>query len=319
MGDAGDFRQRADALWGLVARGTGSLEWVSSQFASQDPVRIADAAGVLMWVGVPDPWRKRLRELAELLPDGEAADNIHIALGPDPADESEASGGSGQLLDGASAPFTHSIWFVEAPLDVVVEAVRRWHAGLGRTDDMSSLAAPLPRLLDQLEPFSIPSWKQLLVETTSRWTAVFSQGSDIYTGDNAGRLLNCRSLKTTYSPHVVREGAVLNYGSRSFWLSDPASPVGYRVVNASYQSRWTWDLAGEEQPFEDVAAYTSTRIPDRFTLARLNAYCAALGIHRADSSFYGPRGVLLVKDIRGWERKPSNVMPSHAWRSTYLS
>lgn len=318
VGNGGDVRQRADSLWGLIARGTASLEWVSRQLASQDPVHIADAAGVLMWVGVPDPWRQRLRRLADLLPDGEAADNIYVALGPDPADESETMG-SGQLLDGGSAPFTNKIWFVEAPLDEVVEAVRRWHAGLGRTDDMSTLRAPLPRLLDQLEPFSIPSWKQLLVETTSRWTAVFSQGSDIYTADNAGRFLNCRVLRTNYSPHVIRAGKVVNFGDRSFWLTDPASPVGHRVVQASYQSRWTWELSGEEQSFEDVAAYGSTRIPDRFTLARLNAYCAALGIHRADPSFYGPRGVLLVEDTRGWERKPRNVMPSHAWRSANLS
>ncbi|QIG43815.1 hypothetical protein G5V58_14480 [Nocardioides anomalus] len=78
----GDFRARATASWGLIARGRESLPFLGSMLASRDPDSVADAAGVLAWLGHADP--TFVDGLVAALPrqaDHESTDAIVLALG----------------------------------------------------------------------------------------------------------------------------------------------------------------------------------------------------------------------------------------------
>ena len=179
----------------------------------------------------------------------------------------------------------------------------------------TTLHEPLSDMVDRLEPFAVPSWKQLIVGTTGDWTAVFSQGSDIYTAQVIADRLGVASVRTHYSPHIVRGGERISYGDRAFWYSDGGGRR--RTIQASFQSRWDWDLSGVPLRFEDRDAYDAKRIPDRLTLARLNDYCRALGIDRNDAAFYRPDGILVERDTSSWSRRRINTMSSARWRVTH--
>lgn len=224
-------------------------------------------------------------------------------------------GWAGDELDGGSlAAFASTIWFVDAPLDAVAEAGIEWLGALGGRRFVPLDGARLPDMLAALEPWAMPSWKQIWVQTDSRWTAIFSQGSDIPTQPVLGRRLGCRSLRTHHAPRVIRHGRTVSHGDCAFWFDDGRGSS--RTIQASFQSRWVWHLSGEPLPFESIEAYSARRIPDRFTLERLNTYCAALGIRRADPDFYLPRALLVEQDISSWPRPPRQLS-SLDWRAQY--
>lgn len=217
-----------------------------------------------------------------------------------------------ELFAGSFAPFTDAIWFVDAPFSTAVATTTAWLTELGGRRFVS-VDEPLPGLLDRLEPWAIPGWKHVLVPTRSNWTAIFSQGSDIGTHDVIGRKLGCRSLRTHYSPHIVRDGDTISFGDCAFWLRNEDDSG--RSIQASFQSRWRWDLHGQPLPFEDLDSYGAKRIPDRFDLPRLNSYCRALGIQRNDPDFYLPQGLLIVADTAGWSHRP-RTLSGREWRSS---
>ncbi|WP_020574790.1 hypothetical protein [Actinopolymorpha alba] len=227
---------------------------------------------------------------------------------------------SGELFDGALAAFTSTIWFIEAPYDTVVEAIRSWRHEIDRTKAIfEPLRQPLEALLTYLEPWAMPSWKELIIATRGPWTALFSQGSDVGTFEAIAREGGYRSLRTNHNPHVVRDGQVVSYGDTALWLTDGSredlGPLYVaRVVQASNQDEWEWLLDGEPQPFEEPLLYRNRRIKDRFDLAALNRYCDRLGIERANPAFYGPEATLITRPTKGWARSP-RTMTSTQWRT----
>ncbi|GAA4174186.1 hypothetical protein GCM10022287_17670 [Gryllotalpicola koreensis] len=56
---------------------------------------------------------------------------------------------------------------------------------------------------------------------------------------------------------------------------------------------WHFTLSGEQQPFEDPAAYGSRRVRERFTTEMLDEYCRALGLRVFDESFYSGEAYLV--------------------------
>lgn len=224
---------------------------------------------------------------------------------------------SGVPLEGAHEPFTSTIWFVDAPFPEVVEARRRWAARLpnhGNVLRWSDEAGPLDRLLSLLEPYAMPSWKSLVVETSGAWTAVFSQGSDLSYVAHYAVELQTRVVRTNWSPHVVRDGEVRRYGDASMWLFDAGRAE--RSIQASRQdARWVWIDDGDPLPFEDVARYRARLVRDRFDLGALNDYCSSLGIDRANPSSYGRRAVLEEQDTSTWRSVPT--MPAARWRAEH--
>jgi hypothetical protein len=216
---------------------------------------------------------------------------------------------TGQLYDGELDAFTSKIWFIEAPYSKTVQAVKDWRRTIQPSVTFEPVNGPLRSLLGGLEPWAANSWKQLIVATASRWTALFSQGADLYAFDVISVALGCRSVRTNYSSHVIRDGRVVRYRDTALWLTDGSrddlGPLRVlRVIQATNQDRWVWELHGEPQPFEEPDLYGRRRIRDRFNLAALNRYCGALGIERASESFYGPRATLVTVDTSGWPTRP---------------
>lgn len=171
------------------------------------------------------------------------------------------------------------------------------------------------------EPWAMPSWKQLVVQTAGTWTALFSQGSDIHIFDIVCRALRCRAITTHHSPQIARDGDVMSYGDTTLWLTDGSrddlAPLRtVRVIQASNQDGWQWFLDGEVQPFEELGYYGKRLIKDRFDLAILNRYCKALGIERAETGFYGPSATLLTEDTSAWPAQP-RTMSGRDWRATH--
>jgi hypothetical protein len=311
---SGDFSARARSAWGLVARGADALPWVAAELASDDPDRVADAAGVLLRVEVPRSWRSRLGKLARSLPDGEAADILYMVL--EKVDGVKPSGppvaAEDLLLGGALLPFTEPIWFIEAPFDRVLEMARPWLTGLG--ERLTDLREPLPTMLERLEPWSIPGTKLLFVETAGGWTAMFDQADGSSASFHLGRVLECRDVYTHFARRIVRDDGATAYGGCSLWLNQ--SGKGVRQLQVTQENRWEWYARGEPQEFEDPAAASSRRIADRFDLARLNEYCAALGIRRQDADFYLPRGLLAEADTSAWPRGP-RTQGGADWRAAH--
>lgn len=301
---AGDFDGRVRSCWGLIANGQESLEWVRLGLTHHDETRIEDAAGVLQWIGATKETEAVLRRLLGELPDGQAADSVAAAMenlyGPEPAPREPTS--RGELFDGRFAAFTRTIYYVNASLEDVVTAGTEWLSGLG---DRRFTKLEQPSLTDTfaaLEPWAAPSWKQVWVATDSEWTAIFSQGDDIYTHTVVAKKLGCRSLRTNYAPRVVRDKRTISHGDRAFWFGYEDGTT--RTVQASFQSRWEWHARGNPLPFEDAESYSAKRIPDRSTLELLNSYCGALGIRRDDPTFYQSSSLLVEHDAGAWRHRP---------------
>jgi hypothetical protein len=87
---------------------------------------------------------------------------------------------NGELFDGELGAFTSRIWFMEAPYSQAVEAVKEWRATIQSAVAFDPVSGPLRALLSHLEPWAANSWKQLVVATASRWTALFRGRGRLY-------------------------------------------------------------------------------------------------------------------------------------------
>jgi hypothetical protein len=77
-----------------------------------------------------------------------------------------------------------------------------------------------------------------------------------------------------------------------------------RSIAMTKEDRWSFELAGTEQPFEEPENYKKARIKDRFTLEMLDRYLRALGVRAFDHSFYLPQGTaaVLIEEPTWWRR-----------------
>jgi len=278
--EATTHEQRAVALWALVARGDEARAWCEAALRSGDQARIEDAAGVLRSIGA-DGAVPALIEGYAALPDGAARDAVVEAL---PAADRAALLGSETARSASRVP--EEIWFIEAPFEACAGKYRSWLGGR-----YSDHRGTLFELLPLLDPPVKPSWKTLLIETASPWTALIIQSfSGASSTPHLGRLLGARTLRTSYV-----EGEDV-----AFWLHDQAGHE-LRTLQASRQlAGWSWEAKGDPQPFEDLSHYQARRIAQRLDLDLLLDYCRAFGIARDAPGFYGPRALLHEQD---WHRK----------------
>jgi hypothetical protein len=179
-----------------------------------------------------------------------------------------------QLLEGAFAPITYCVGFLEAALEQVCDAhltwIRRNHQGV----DCRPLEGRLPELLRQLEPLSTPARRSLLVATESSWTAYFDSTAG---GTDArspvcylAQQLRCRGLVVTCVPHTLHTEtgtAKGTYGAVIFEMFAPERRafLNYeRSVCVAYEGgRWSFETQGEVQPFEETEQYQARRKRER--------------------------------------------------------
>src|SRR3970282_875427 len=71
----------------------------------------------------------------------------------------------------------------------------------------------------------------------------------------------------------------------------------WRALPSVLDDRWRLAANGTVQPFEEVDAYGSRRVRDRFTSEMLERYCQALGIDVFNPGFYGPGSVFMESEV----------------------
>jgi len=210
------------------------------------------------------------------------------------------------LLNNRFAPITFTWGFVESPFVEVSEAFTRWqdqlHAECSRME-WNSFRAPISESLLALEPLTTPQDRDLLVETDSRWTAIFSNGlrvNDVHSSVSyLPLLLKCRGLEVACVPDRSKchaKDALQIYGAVVFTLygQEQKNWVN-RIRHISVMNDvagWEFFAEGEIQSYEQTENYPKQRIVDRFTPDMLESYCAALGIDLFNPNFYGPQNLL---------------------------
>jgi hypothetical protein len=318
-----DHDARALGCWGLVARWPMSREPVVSLLRSSRDEDVEDAAGILGRVGIPADLLSSVVSLIEALPDSTARDCLvqslpvgHPRRAPDAVPAASAFHPLHHVpLQGIWEPYTSRIQFIEAPFERVAKEFSRWMREIQPDSNIEPHSGPLALLLGLLDPFWWPV-KRLLVETSSQWTAVFSNGHDTYEANVLSEMMGVRGLVTDFSVDVVHRGEVRNYGNAAFELISKGQAM--RTVQVSRQeSGWVVFLLGSPLPFEEMATYRARIKRERFDLDMLNRYCEALGIARSNEQFYGQHAVLHSE--RGSARTHPNYPTAAAWRAVHLS
>ncbi|MGD0083624.1 MAG: hypothetical protein ABSD78_10560 [Acidimicrobiales bacterium] len=190
------------------------------------------------------------------------------------------------LLDGDFAPLGNALGFIEAPIDAVLDAERKWRDALGAQYDVAP-AGQLPAAFDALRPLQTP-WSRQLFVAVGKWTMYINngrQGGDpVPSVGVLSQRLSCVGVVAVCSvnpPHASTQFQLLGPNGKP--------PLRYIRTLAAYceDGRWQWHATGLVQPFEDPDRYLARRIRHRLDRPLLVAYLAALGIHVDDSPSFG--------------------------------
>lgn len=210
------------------------------------------------------------------------------------------------LLDNQFAPTTFSWGFVNAPFQRTTDTFLSWNASINKNfeikEDVVRCNGPLTTLLDGLFPVCGPRTRQMLIETSSKWTAYFDNfvrgGDPISTVGELCMMIKCQGVAVMCVPHCEPSGGVGTYGAVQFQLFAPHKTHFLNhsrgICVAHDGNQWVFDADGPVQPYEETENYRKHRITDRLTPEMLERYCAALGIDLFNPDFYGPNAVMVV-------------------------
>jgi hypothetical protein len=223
------------------------------------------------------------------------------------------------------APITSSIGFLRVPLDEAAEALFRWRMDLHGDVRRSDLEGGLVSGISRLEPLTggVRPRELLVATSNAEWTAVFDCGVDggdqVTTVGHLSRTIPCQGVVVTSIPHTAsKDGRSGRYGALQFEMFGPVRTefLNYvRTISLIHDgARWRFDANGTVQDFEDLDAYQRRRVRDRFTLANLIDYCAALGVAPFDQDFYpGPSVLLETPATPPREAKVLSLSEARAW------
>jgi hypothetical protein len=225
-----------------------------------------------------------------------------------------------QVVLGAGVwPIGQLIGFVEAPFDVVVEAMRSWKRELrARWRERAFVDVPVLEQLESLAPLQAPWTRELLIETTGSWTAHVS--NDLGGGDSWPRVSYLGDVLETQwvvASHTPAEQ--YPYPSTQLWIGGPQGepPLRFvRTISAGVydNGRWEFETTGPVQPWEDPTRYSERRIQDRLTRNMLVQYLAALGIDVDEPTFFGSGALFQERALWHWYRRPRRLTIAEARR-----
>lgn len=208
------------------------------------------------------------------------------------------------LLDDRYAPITSGLGFLEAPLEEAAQALLDWRVAIHGSARQERFPGGFEENVQKLEPL-VFGWKsrELLVATSNpNWTAFFDCG---YLGGDQrtqvsylARTMGCHALFVCSIPPAADDSRSPN-GAIQFELYGPVgNPLNYvRAISLTQDgARWSFDNDAEEPvlDFEEVEAYASRKVRDRFTLDMLKRYSAALGLHPFYPEFYPGPSILVT-------------------------
>ena len=235
------------------------------------------------------------------------------------------------LLDDRLAPVTSTLGFVQAPVDVVTDALVRWQqAGPRAAVRSGSVTGDLEQLLGALLPLTTRECRRFLLLPTAapRWTAYFDNGAG---GSSAfphlvalARLAGLRGVRATAVPDTAsRRGRAPGgrYGATVFEVygDSTAHLAGFErsVELVEDGGRWRFTQDGPPLPFEDLDAYQARRAKDRFPTVLLQQYLEALGLRAFDEDFYAPTGAVVLLEKQGRAVAGSRQLSLAEARATY--
>lgn len=201
------------------------------------------------------------------------------------------------LLAGECSPTTDEVGFIELPVgDASGLVIKRWKAEMPIR--VTHHTGALRSLLDKLLPLtSHQHVRNLFVQTTSRWTAYFSNG---WRGTDSFAMIStlaegrCTGIKAAVDQHPYAGGVIWDvYGPKpTDWLNC------VRSISATQESphRWEFRQSGEPFVFEEVGRYSARRIRDRFPPELLLEYLRHFDIDLFNAYFYcGPAVLIEIK------------------------
>jgi hypothetical protein len=205
-----------------------------------------------------------------------------------------------RLLGGSASPIGWSVQYIQASLDLVLNAVWEVHRDVPLT---VSPPRPYPEVLMQLVPFEAP-WTRELVIPCNGWTAYLNNfvngGDPTAIGPAVARELGVRCVVAEHTPHYGP-----GHEGTQFAVIGPQGepPLMYeRAVSAvATDGQWQWVNEGRPLSFEEVPRYTARRIRHRLDRPLLIRYLRELGIPTDDDNAYGS-GVV-VQQVVKWPRR----------------
>ena len=206
------------------------------------------------------------------------------------------------------APTTSSIGFLELPLAEAADALADWRRTLHPSVSLKRLTGDISALVPHLEPLTGGSRpRELLVEAGRSWTAYFDcslRGTDAVSSiGHLTRTAACQGVAIRCAPRTSSRGSLpARLGGIQFELFGPLATefLNYvRTVSVTFSgSKWEFSATGTEQAFEELAAYQSKQVRDRFTSQMLERYCRALGIDPFVCESYGPTALFVQSSVR---------------------
>ena len=225
------------------------------------------------------------------------------------------------VFGGGLWPLGWHVGYVEADWSDAVEEFASWMKRIRRRVGIRKLDSPILEQLETLAPLEAPWTRELLVETTSGWTAHFSNftlGGDSWPRVSyLGKQLGVRWVMATHIPI-----GQYSLPATQLWLGGPSGDgLGFvRTITAGIFDDGHWEFAarGEVQPWEETDAYLASRVRDRLTRELLLRYLHALGIEADDPSFYGSGLRVQDRSLWRWWRRPLRKSIARA-RADYTS
>lgn len=197
------------------------------------------------------------------------------------------------FLDDKYPPLSNEIGFLKCPARHAADNFISWqrdiHKARGVSLEVREVVGHLRDCLRLLLPLtSVERRRYIFIPLLeSPWCAYFDNGHQ--GGDPASAVsflaerISCEGLRASYVPHSIdvdpRGGA---YGAVIFELygttPNPVLNVERTIYVAHNGSKWEFGQSGAPLPFEDMSAYRSKRVRDRFTPELLIQYLDRLGI-----------------------------------------
>jgi hypothetical protein len=178
------------------------------------------------------------------------------------------------------APVTQDFGLIRASVEVVVDRLQAWHAGVGTHYRIQRCTDTLEACFQALLPLTHAKTRRLLLATRGGWTAYFQNGIDgsdpFPTMSYLARALEVEAMRICRTPPGAQwPGTIWEVYAPEHQGGVP--PLGYRrALGVSNDGgRWTFINSGALYPFEDPARYSAGRVRDRFTGAMLAEYLAA--------------------------------------------
>jgi len=191
---------------------------------------------------------------------------------------------------------------LKADLGRCHDAYYGWMRSISHVRASSTIYTEIDSALAALTPLGPLSTKTLLLETKGNWTVVVDDHmpypDPIPTVSALAQKLGCQGVVACNAPDLKDpSGNQISYGATQLQIFSPRTTdfLNYkRTISVAHaEEGWRFDLAGEVQPYEDLARYKKRRIRERFDESMLISYLEAMGIECGHKAWFSGNGIVI--------------------------